>query len=108
MIILLAGNIFFSIHYIENLKAPEPINQTNAQIDRIKTASFLKLFVEKVLKSNGTVSFEDRVQLENDVRQLKNHALIVQWETFVDSKTSKEAQMAAADLMVVIANNIMK
>ncbi len=106
MLVLLAGNLYFSAQYIYNLrneKAPT-VDEGAREITRIKNANFLKLFIDKVIKSNGTVSYEDRVQLENDVRQIRNPALAAQWELFVGSKDPKKAEVAASDLMLMLAD----
>ena len=110
MLILLAGNLYFSVQYIYNLKnsAIPVVDTSAAEVTKIKNANFLKLFIDKVIKSNGTVTYEDRVQLENDVRQIHNQALTDQWTLFVNSKDPKKAEAAAADLMVMLADGTIK
>lgn len=106
MLLLLAGNLYFSAQYIYNLRNEKvvKVDEGALEIVQIKNANFLKLFIDKVIKTNGTVSYEDRVQLENDVRQIKNPALTAQWELFVNSnKDPKKAEAAAADLMLMLA-----
>ena len=71
-----------------------------------KTLAFLKLFIEKVLKADGEVSFEDRLHLENTVRDLKDNQVLASWNTFVESKTEKDAQEAAKRLLEVLAQKI--
>lgn len=106
MLVLLAGNLYFSAQYIYNLKNEkvQTVDEGAREVARIKNANFLKLFIDKVIKSNGTVSYEDRVQLENDIRQIHNPALTAQWELFVGSKDSKKAEVAASDLMLMLAD----
>lgn len=106
MLVLLAGNLYFSAQYIYNLKNEkvQAVDEGAREVARIKNANFLKLFIDKVIKSNGTVSYEDRVQLENDIRQIHNPALTAQWELFVGSKDSKKAEVAASDLMLMLAD----
>jgi len=106
IVVLLAGNLYFTVQYVQNLNQPEAVDTTDQQVSRIKTASFLKLFINTVLKSDGTVSFDDRVQLENDIRQLRKPPLTRQWELFVNSKNSKDAQVAATELMLLLAEEI--
>ena len=111
LVLLLAGNLFFSIQYIYSIKADQvPVVDKGAQeVARIKNANFLKLFINKVIKTNGTVSYDDRVQLENDVRQIHNKELTTQWELFVASnKDQKKAEDAAADLMLILAEGSVK
>jgi predicted DNA-binding helix-hairpin-helix protein len=110
LVVLLAGNLYFSVQYIQDLKESQvPVVDKGAQeVMQIKNANFLKLFIEKVVKSSGTVTYEDRVQLENDVRQIHNPALTAQWETFVDNKDPKAAESAATDLMLILVEGTVK
>ena len=110
LLVLLAGNLFFSIQYIYSIKADQvPVVDKGAQeVLQIKNSNFLKLFINKVVKANGTVTYEDRVQLENDVRQIHNPELTAQWELFVGSKDPKKAEAAATDLMLILADGAVK
>ena len=110
LVILLAGNLYFSIQYIQSIRNDKlPVVDKGAQeVMQIKNANFLKLFINKVVKSSGTVTYEDRVQLENDVRQIHNPALTAQWELFVDNKDPKKAEQAATDLMLILADGTVK
>ena len=111
MVLLVAGNLYFSIQYINNLKTSQaPIVDTSAaEVTKIKNANFLKLFIEKVVKTNGVVAYEDRVQLENDIRQIHNKALTDQWVLYINSnKDPKKAQAAVADLMEMLADGTVK
>lgn len=109
MLTLLAGNIFFSIQYVENVKqqvAREEADQLKGA-QRLQTARFMKYFIDTVLNTKGTISFEDRVKLENDVRQLHNDAITKEWETFVNSKEAKMAQESAVRLMSMLASGVL-
>jgi len=75
--------------------------QTNAQV-----LSFARLFIDKVLNSNGPVDFDTRLQLENSVRDIKDPELFNQWNAFVNSKSESEAQTAAKQLLSMIARKI--
>ena len=110
LLVLLAGNLFFSIQYIYSIKADQApkIDQGAQDVIHIKNSNFLKLFINKVIKANGTVTYEDRVQLENDVRQIHNPELTAQWELFVGSKDPKKAEQAASDLMLILADGAVK
>lgn len=108
MLLLLVGNIFFSIQYTSNVKQ-ETVKASEESANgatRIQTARFLKLFIDTVLSTQGTVSFDDRVKLENDIRQLGDVNLTSQWNIFVSSKDSKEAQMNAVKLMSLLTNKM--
>ncbi|MEI6553893.1 MAG: hypothetical protein WCO09_04970, partial [bacterium] len=58
LLVLLAGNLFFSIQYIYSIKADQtPVVDKGAQdVIHIKNSNFLKLFINKVIKANGTVT----------------------------------------------------
>jgi hypothetical protein len=106
MLILLIGNIFFSIQYIGSIKQ-EALAKEDNTIERIQISRFLKSFIDIVINSQGTVSFEDRVKLENDIRQIRDADLIKQWESFVDSKDSKIAQSTAIKLMSMLTSKML-
>jgi hypothetical protein len=97
MLVLVAGNIFFSIQYTEGIKQQE--DQAAQTVDqdatRIQSARFLKEFIDIVLGGSGTISFDDRVKLESDVRQLGDSALVNQWTDFVNSKAGSADQQAS-------------
>lgn len=107
LIILVAGNIFFSIQYMENIK-----QQANAKEETvsnsIQVSRFLKLFVDVVLNNEGgkTISYDDRLKLESDIRQIKDADLIKQWDSFVASKDAKAAQDNAIKLMKLLTNKL--
>jgi hypothetical protein len=110
MLLLVALNIFFSAQYISNINSENELIEQQAlrTEERIETARFLKLFVEKVLGTNGVVSFEDRVKLENDVRALGDEQVIGQWEAFVESQDGEEAQQKAILLMSLLTNSMIQ
>jgi hypothetical protein len=108
MVLLVALNIFFSIQYTQNITKED--NKTIAEAarleERLQTAQFMKFFIDKVLGTNGTISFEDRVKLEADIRELGDQTLVKQWELFVSSEDSDKAQQSAVRLMSMLANRM--
>jgi len=108
MVLLVCLNIFFSIQYTQNIKtddiqAEQEIAKTE---ERLKTSRFMKFFIDKVLGTNGTISFEDRVKLESDIRGLGDQNLIAQWEAFVASTDSEKAQETAVKLFSMLASKM--
>ena len=108
MVILVMGNIFFSVQYISNIQ-----QQTNRDsqeeaksAERLQTARFMKLFIDTVLNTKEAISFENRVKLENDIRQLGDTNLTKQWDLFVGSKDPKTAQEAAVKLMSMLGSKM--
>jgi len=108
MVVLVALNIFFSIQYTQNLKKQDEATIAEAQkIEvRLQTAQFMKLFIDKVLGTNGTIAFEDRVKLEADIRALGDDTLVKQWNVFVESSDSETAQKSAVKLMSMLSNRM--
>ncbi len=108
MISLVMMNIFFGIQYTQNIRNEDKMIEEQAQRteQRIQVAKFMRLFIEKVLSTNGTVTFEDRVQLENDVRKLGDEQIVKQWQSFVGSKDGEQAQQRAILLMSLLSNKM--
>lgn len=108
MVVLVCLNIFFSVQYTSNIKK-EGI-QAEAELakteERLQTSRFMKFFIDKVLGTNGTISFEDRVKLESDIRAMGDQNLVKQWEAFVASTDSETAQESAVKLMSALASKM--
>ncbi|MFA6430691.1 MAG: hypothetical protein WC229_02805 [Candidatus Paceibacterota bacterium] len=107
LVILVAGNLFFSIQYMENLKAQAEVKEQGVS-NSIQVSRFLKLFVDVVLNNEAgkTISYDDRLKLENDVRQIKDVDLTKQWDAFVASKDAKAGQENAVKLMKMLTNKL--
>ena len=107
MLIMLAGNIYLSIQYITNMQLEQ-----NAKIDntstRIQTSRVLKEYIDVVLNTAGTISYDNRVKLESDMRQLQDPVITKQWDSFVGSKDAKVAQVNAVRLMSMLANKMIE
>lgn len=106
LIVLLAGNLWFGVQYIEQIH--QSGNTTVQGEDatfayRLQVSRFLQEFIDNVLSTQGTVSFDERVKLENDIIQLNDPALTAQWNVFVNSKTTTDAQTNAVKLMSMLA-----
>ena len=71
-----------------------------------KALDFLLAFVDKVLRAKGEVSFDDRLQLENMVRDLKDDAVLAEWNKFVNSKTPEGAQEEVKNLLDLLVHKI--
>lgn len=108
MVLLVCLNIFFSIQYTQSIKQQDEavIAEAEKIESRLQTAQFMKFFIDKVLGTNGTIAFEDRVKLEADIRALGDDTLLKQWETFVASPDSESAQQSAVRLMSMLSNRM--
>ncbi len=71
-----------------------------------KVLNFTKMFIGKVLKADGEVSFEDRLQLENAVRDINDKTIFDQWNKFVNAKTSLEAQIEVKNLLEMLVSKV--
>ncbi|MBI4094226.1 MAG: hypothetical protein HY436_00270 [Candidatus Liptonbacteria bacterium] len=79
------------LHAAEAKLAGETVNR--------KILGFGRLFVDKVLNAEGEVSFEDRLALENAVRDIKDDAVLARWQAFIASRTEREAQEGVKRLL---------
>lgn len=109
MLVLLAGNIYFSVQYTQNMLKEQTQQEITAQKDavRFQSATFLKFFVDKVLTTNGVISYADRVKLESDIRQMNDSRLIEVWDEFVASTDPKEAQTSVVKLMSMLVSRML-
>jgi len=106
-VVLLSGNIFLASQYYISLKNVQ-ISQNKLLIYQYneKVLNFSKLFIEKVLQAQEEVSFEDRLRLENAVRDLNNKDILNQWNKFTTSKTETQAQTEVKNLLELLINKI--
>ena len=109
LVILVAGNIYLGIQYTETIRRETAQqDQDTTKIDtRIQISRFLRFFIDTVLNTKGTISFDDRVKLENDIRQIKDADLTKSWDNFVASKDGKVAQVNAVKLMSLLSAKLL-
>ena len=107
IIILLAGNVYFAFRYFSLEKELTETRQAlkTQQINE-KVLNFTNLFITKVLKAEGEVSFEDRLQLENAVRALEDENILSQWQRFTESETEETAQNEVKNLLEMLVNKV--
>ena len=105
--LLFLGNFYFIVKDLwqDNIGKKVIIEEEFTSPNR-KILSFLRLFIDKVLKADGEVSFEDRLSLENAVRGIDDQQILSQWQKFVDSKSDKEAQVNLRDLIDLLVRKI--
>lgn len=107
VVILLVTSVFFATAYFSSQKELEETKDiVKEQQINVKVISFTSLFIEKVLKAEGEVSFEDRLSLENSVRELEDEEIFNLWQSFVDSETEEGAQVGVKDLLEILINKI--
>ena len=104
---MLAGNVFLGVQYFILQEELDKTRQTvKIQSINEKVVSFFNLFITKVLKSDNEVSFEDRLIIENIVRDIGNKEILDQWQKFTESRTEQEAQEEVKNLLEVLVRNI--
>lgn len=101
VVIILAGQCYV---FYQNFQAQKSLNQ-NYQYNE-KVLDFTKLFIAKVIKAQGDVSFDDRLKLENAVRDINDKSVFEQWQKFTDAKTDIDAQQSVKDLLEMLVNKI--
>lgn len=109
LVVLVSGNIFFGIQYIAVNKLQSDLSVQNEAKEsmRLQASRFMKYYIDVVLSTKGTISFEDRVKLENDVLQMHDADITAKWNAFVKSKDSQTAQDTAVKLMSTLATKML-
>jgi|TARA_B100001964_G_C13817699_1_gene415936 hypothetical protein len=72
----------------------------------LEVVNFTNDFTETVLKSSGNVDLEDRLRLENDVREIGNDEILNAWKVFVQSSNEIESQRNVVLLIEALVHNI--
>lgn len=107
ILVLLGAVAFLGINLVDksnDLKTTKQfckVQQMNANI-----VGFTNLFITKVLQSDKELSFEDRIAIENAVREIGNQDILDQWQKFLSSKTEAQAQAEVKNLLEVLVKNI--
>ncbi len=71
-----------------------------------KVINFTKIFCEKILNAGGEVSFDDRLVLENAIRDINSKPIFDQWQKFVNSNNEVEAQVELKTLLDLLINRV--
>lgn len=104
IIILFFSNALFIFKYFSLKKGWQ--NAVVSQKSNSSVLNFTKLFMSKVLNAQQEVSFEDRLMLENAVRDTRDSALLQRWNSFVEAESQAEAQTSAKKLLEMLINKI--
>lgn len=109
ILLLLAGNIIFGVgFFLEREEIKKMQEDLKSQQLNVKIINFSNLFIEKVLKAKTEVSFEDRLKLENTVRDLDDPVVLDLWEKFTESSTQDQAQESVKNLLDALIKKIDK
>lgn len=100
-VIILAGQCYI---FCKNLQTQRDLNQAYQYNEKI--LDFTKLFITKVIRANTDVSFEDRLQLENAVRDINDEEIFNQWQKFTEDKLEAQAQEDVKILLDLLVSKI--
>jgi len=103
LLVLLAGVSTLCVLNRIELNNAEQIKAK--QVDE-KAMYLTKLFVEKVLLGESEVNFEDRLKLENAVRDLNDEEVFTQWQKIVKSKTADETQKEVGTFLALLLSKV--
>jgi len=107
ILVLLAGNLVLGFKYYSVQKELGLVKQMlKTQQFNDKVLGFTTLFISKVLKAEKEVSFEDRLKLENAVRDIEDQDIFDQWQKFIQSKTEDQAQQEVKNLLEMLVKKI--
>ncbi len=104
VVLLVAGNIYFGSRTVvlkKQLTAAASQQELNT-----KVINFTNLFIAKVLQVKEPVDFETRLQLENNIRDIKDADLLAQWNKFVGSANETDAQTETKNLLQLLVQKI--
>jgi len=107
IVILFAGNVLLASQYyvsLRDIQNKESLLQTYQYNEKV--LNFTKLFIGRVLKAESEISFEDRLELENAVRDINDKDFFNQWNTFTSSKTEAQAQEEVKNFLELLLSKI--
>ena len=107
ILVLFAGNVILGLSYFY---ARQDLAREESLIAQVQTNQkvihFANLVINKVLNATGEVSFEDRLALENAVRDSKDAQLLDQWNNFTAAKDEVGAQREMKGLLSLMVKKI--
>jgi len=106
ILILITANVFTGFLYFQT--KDELARAQNAAIQNqaeSKSLVFLEMLVAKVLQNEGEVSFDDRLLLENAVRQIGDPEILSEWTKFSNSQNESDAQESMKQLLGLLVKN---
>ena len=107
-VFVLASAYLLTQYVLAKTQLREVNKIVKAQQINDKIVFFTQLFIDKVLSGQTDVSFEDRLQLENAVRELNDQEIFDQWQKFIKSENDQQAQEEVAELFIMLLDKITK
>ncbi len=107
VIVLFLSNIFFVWMLVSSKMSVRDL-QTKVSSQKVNgdILNFTQLFVNKVLNGSKDVSFDDRLQLENAVRNLNDKQIFESWQIFTKATSSVEVQKDFYSLFQLLLKKI--
>ncbi len=108
ILILLISNIYLSTQFFSVNKQLQQIKSQNTGTVSVRAQALqvLREYLDVVLNTKGTVSADDRIKLENDLRQLQDQKITTAWDQFVGSKDSNTSKENAVKLIALLEDKI--
>ena len=105
--VLLAGGMFLAFKNVMQARETQKIQQDLAkQKTNAKVVSFLDLFIQKVLKTDKEIAFEDRLKLENAIRDINDPEILEKWEQFTGGSNEEEIQEGVKNLLEILVKKM--
>ena len=105
IVFLILLNIFSWVAYTSRGSELKNARNVAANIAQSRNIlAFQKLFVDKILKSDGVVDYDTRRELEQAVGKTNDDAVIAAWNAFLLAKTETEGQAKVKDLLSTMAD----
>lgn len=105
--VLVMATVFVYTQYREVARELVSIQQKGVAIEaNRKVLEFAKMFIDDVLRADGEIDFDTRLELESAVRALDDRAILDAWQRFTGSATERQAQDAVKELLSVLVAKI--
>jgi|SRR3989338_2989379 len=106
-IISLSLNVYFAAQFILlKMDLKNTAEQLRVQQSDEKALAFMNLFVNKILLAEGEVNFEDRLKLENAVRELNDAEVFSHWQNFTNGANESAAQYEVGKIFSLLLKKI--
>lgn len=105
--VLVIGLVFFAWQYISLKRQLQTAEKSvsGQQVNK-KVLAFSELFITNVLQGGQAVSFDQRLQLENAVRDINDPQIYSAWQKFTNAKDQAEIQQNFYSLFSLLLKKI--
>ncbi|OGZ66714.1 MAG: hypothetical protein A3C50_02405 [Candidatus Staskawiczbacteria bacterium RIFCSPHIGHO2_02_FULL_43_16] len=104
---LLVAVVFFAVQsFVKVQEVREAQKELARQKTNVKVVNFLSLFIQKVLKTDKEISFEDRLKLENAIRDINDPEILAKWEQFTGGTNEAEIQAGVKNLLEILVRKM--